>query len=82
MFQCVIFKHSNCDRHSCIPITGKSTGFVTTARGTHATPAAMYAHTVNRDWESDRDLPWNSAQTCPDIAAQLVLNNSGINVQL
>ncbi len=32
---------------------GKSTGVVTTARLTHATPGACYAHTANRDWESD-----------------------------
>ena len=32
------------------------TGFVTTARVTHATPAALYARTANRGWECDRDL--------------------------
>lgn len=35
---------------------GKSTGVVSTARLTHATPAATYAHTPVRDWESDADL--------------------------
>jgi len=50
---------------------GKSTGVVSTARITHATPAANYAHTPNRDWESDADQP---AAGCaiPDIARQLV----------
>lgn len=32
---------------------GKATGFVTTSRVTHATPAALYAHSPNRYWESD-----------------------------
>ncbi|HVE58189.1 MAG TPA: alkaline phosphatase, partial [Pyrinomonadaceae bacterium] len=35
---------------------GKSTGIVSTARVTHATPGACYAHTADRDWESDRDI--------------------------
>lgn len=34
---------------------GKSTGIVSTARLTHATPAACYAHSATRDWESDGD---------------------------
>ena len=32
---------------------GMSTGAVTTATITHATPGATYAHIANRDWESD-----------------------------
>lgn len=35
---------------------GKSTGIVTTTRITHATPGACYAHTADRDWESDKDI--------------------------
>src|SRR5215203_2197060 len=35
---------------------GKSTGIVSTARVTHATPGACYAHTADRDWESDYDI--------------------------
>ena len=31
---------------------GLSSGIVTTTRITHATPAATYAHTAERDWES------------------------------
>jgi len=49
---------------------GLSTGIVTTARVTHATPAVNYAHTANRDWESDADLP--AGASVADIAAQLV----------
>ncbi len=36
--------------------SGRSTGVVTTTRVTHATPGACYAHTVDRDWESDYDM--------------------------
>jgi alkaline phosphatase len=59
---------------------GKDTGVVTTARLTHATPAANYAHTAVRDWESDSEirshedtngLPAGSC-TVKDIARQLI----------
>lgn len=49
---------------------GLSTGIVTTTRVTHATPAANYAHTPNRDWEYAGQLP--AVATLADIAAQLV----------
>jgi alkaline phosphatase len=46
---------------------------VSTARLTHATPAATYAHSPERGWESDADLPAAaSAQGCRDIARQFV----------
>ena len=48
---------------------GKSVGVVSTARITHATPAAVYARTVNRDWEDNTFIPEGCAQK--DIAAQL-----------
>ncbi|HET7714617.1 MAG TPA: alkaline phosphatase [Bauldia sp.] len=51
---------------------GLATGVVSTARITHATPAAMYAHTPMRDWESDKELGEAAAQGCKDIADQLV----------
>lgn len=59
-----------------------SVGVVSTARITHATPAACYAHTTDRDWEADSDRP--AGATVPDIAAQLVdFNvNGGIDVAL
>ena len=52
---------------------GLSTGVVSTARLTHATPAACYAHSPERGWEDDADLP-NDALTAgfPDIARQLI----------
>ena len=52
---------------------GLSTGVVTTTRITHATPGATYAHTPERNWESDADMPADAkAQGCKDIAWQLV----------
>lgn len=51
-------------------LAGKWTGLVTTAKVTHATPAACYAHTTERNWECDADLP-EGAQI-EDIASQLL----------
>lgn len=54
-------------------IAGKSTGVVTTARITHATPAATYAKSVERNWEDDGDMPAEAKEAgCEDIASQLV----------
>jgi alkaline phosphatase len=52
-------------------IAGKSTGIISTARITHATPAATYAKSAERNWEDISDMP-ESAATCEDIASQLV----------
>ena len=49
---------------------GMSTGFVTTARATHATPAALYAHSSDRGWESDQDMrkkAKDDPSNCTDI---------------
>ncbi|HMR33320.1 MAG TPA: alkaline phosphatase [Geminicoccaceae bacterium] len=52
---------------------GMSTGAISTARITHATPAATFAHTPMRDWESDAEMPAEAAADgCVDIARQLV----------
>lgn len=51
-------------------LSGKSTGVVSTARITHATPAATYAHTPMRDWEADSNLPEGCG--VKDIAAQMI----------
>ncbi|AEQ50732.1 alkaline phosphatase [Pelagibacterium halotolerans] len=45
---------------------GKSVGVVSTARITHATGAAVYAKTANRNWEN------NAPEGCTDIATQLI----------
>ncbi len=52
---------------------GRATGIISTARITHATPAATYAHSADRDWENDAVLPAEAkAAGCIDIAAQLM----------
>jgi len=63
---------------------GLATGVVSTARITHATPAAGYAHSPHRDWESDADLPEAAREAdFPDIARQLVeFGGDGIEVAL
>ncbi len=48
---------------------GKSIGFISTARITHATPAAGYAHSADRRWEDDTMIPEGCDQQ--DIALQL-----------
>jgi alkaline phosphatase len=52
-------------------IAGKATGIVSTARITHATPAATYAKSAERNWEDISDMP-ASAAACEDIASQLI----------
>jgi alkaline phosphatase len=54
-------------------IAGLSTGIVTTARITHATPAATYAKSPERNWEDNSDLPADAVTAgCEDIASQLI----------
>lgn len=55
---------------------GKATAVVTTARITHATPATTYAHSVDRNWESDDSLSQTAKDlACTDIATQLITDN-------
>jgi alkaline phosphatase len=64
---------------------GLATGVVTTTRITHATPAACYAHSPNRDWEDDSQLPESArAAGFPDLARQLVefARGDGLEVAL
>jgi alkaline phosphatase len=52
---------------------GMSTGIVSTARVTHATPAATYAHVPDRNYEDDRDVSkFTDVSACKDIASQLI----------
>ncbi|KAJ8320726.1 hypothetical protein KUTeg_002313 [Tegillarca granosa] len=60
---------------------GKSTGIVTTARVTHATPASGYSSSANRNWEGDSDMV-NVTGGCKDIARQLIEDNPDIQVIL
>lgn len=54
-------------------ISGKSTGVVSTARITHATPAATFAKSADRNWEDVSDMPAAAVEAgCEDIASQLV----------
>ena len=51
---------------------GLKTGLVSTARITHATPAAAYAHAPDRNWELDAAVPEDAREACKDIARQLI----------
>lgn len=51
---------------------------MTTTRVTHASPAGLYAHTGDRDWESDADVPEECLRLgVRDIAYQLVTRDPG-----
>ncbi|XP_075978121.1 membrane-bound alkaline phosphatase-like [Anticarsia gemmatalis] len=60
---------------------GKGTGIVTTTRVTHASPAAAYAHSADRKWEADSDLPKKGTH-CDDIAMQLVRGRVGSHIDV
>ncbi|ENM5739963.1 alkaline phosphatase [Vibrio mimicus] len=54
-------------------VAGMSTGVISTARLTHATPAATYSHSVERDWEVDSNMSQTAHDAgCKDIASQLI----------
>lgn len=54
-------------------IKGLATGVISTARITHATPAAAYAKSADRNWEDISDISNEYAKAnCEDIASQLV----------
>ncbi len=64
---------------------GLATGLVTTARVTHATPAALYAHSPERGWEDDSRLSDEARKLdFPDIARQLLefAEGDGLDVAL
>ena len=54
------------------------TGLVSTARVSHATPAALYAKTADRDWECDSVSP----PGVEDITHQLVESDRGRNISV
>ncbi|MGB2180564.1 MAG: alkaline phosphatase, partial [Porticoccaceae bacterium] len=61
-------------------LAGLSTGIVTTTRITHATPAATYAKSADRDWEDPSEMPQSAIDGgCQDIAAQFVAYQSNLN---
>ncbi|MCV6614255.1 MAG: alkaline phosphatase, partial [Cellvibrionaceae bacterium] len=54
-------------------LSGRATGVVTTTRITHATPAATYAHSAERNYEDDSKLSGADQEAgCKDIARQLI----------
>ncbi|SDK38456.1 alkaline phosphatase [Microbulbifer yueqingensis] len=55
---------------------GKRTGVVSTARITHATPAATFAKVPERGWE------YSAPEGCRDIAAQLVELTAGDGIDV
>jgi alkaline phosphatase len=62
---------------------GFSTGVVTTTRLTHATPAATYAHTPERNWEGDLlRYPNAYLHGCDSIAKQLIDNAFSIGLDI
>ena len=64
---------------------GLRTGLVSTARITHATPAANYAHSPDRDWEDDAAVPAPARRSgCRDIARQFAefAGGDGIDITL
>jgi len=62
-------------------LAGKSTGVVSTARITHATPAATYAKSPHRGWENDSKIP-ESEKNCKDIALQLIEFEKTLNTKI
>jgi alkaline phosphatase len=62
---------------------GRSTGLVTTTSVTHATPAALYAHSPERNWDSDTTMtPEARAADFPDIARQLIEFSHGDGLEV
>ncbi|KAH8278284.1 hypothetical protein KR044_009644, partial [Drosophila immigrans] len=59
---------------------GKAAGLVTTTRVTHASPAGVYAHTADREWENNAALEeacGDQAEGLSDIAVQLIHGEVG-----
>ncbi|WP_395374623.1 alkaline phosphatase [Marinicella sp. W31] len=62
---------------------GFRTGIVSTARLTHATPAATYAHAESRNWEGDSEMESEMFTLgCRDIARQLIEFNHGNGLEV
>lgn len=62
---------------------GLATGIVTTTRLTHATPAAAYAHSSERNYEDDSSFTQAQiAADCQDIAAQFTAFDHGDGIDI
>lgn len=64
--------------------SGMATGLVTTTSVTHASPAGVYAHTANRNFENNQALinEGGDPSLCTDIATQLVDGDVGRNLRV
>jgi alkaline phosphatase len=65
--------------------SGMATGVVTTTKVTHATPAATFSHSADRNWENDTIMAKApGTASCTDIARQMVESpyGSGPDVML
>lgn len=65
---------------------GKGIGIVTTTRITHATPAGVYAHTSNRDWENNQHVQ-DGCKTAEnikldDVGLQLIHGDVGKSLKV
>jgi alkaline phosphatase len=61
---------------------GMVTGIVTTTSVTHATPAACYAHSPDREWENDSLLSHGARKAdFPDLARQLIEFDAGDGIE-
>ena len=64
-------------------LKGMATGIISTARITHATPAAAYAKSADRNWEDISDMPAAAVTAgCEDIASQLVNFESNLEARI
>lgn len=64
-------------------LKGKATGIISTARITHATPAATYAKSADRNWEDISDMPQAAVDAgCTDIADQLINFESNLEARV
>jgi len=61
--------------------SGRSVGVISTARITHATPAAVYGHSVSRNWETKEDIDSKAAKFgCKSLSDQLLKNTPDITL--
>jgi alkaline phosphatase len=81
VFESCIRKNSPPSLTKRLKKAGLSVGIISTARITHATPAAMYGHAVDRGWESAVDVRESAAKAgCKDLATQMIKNPADITL--
>lgn len=73
VFESCIRKNSPATLADIAKKAGLSVGVISTARITHATPAAVYGHAVSRGWEADKDVDERAAKArCKSLTTQLL----------